>query len=86
MAEFGDMNPMMSLAKKAVSTAAKTTADKEDKDWTGLGIDWLQLGGDLLGVAGTNQGAQSLRYLHRASQGKVKNPNAWNAVVGGGYK
>jgi hypothetical protein len=86
MVEYGSLNPMVNVLKRAVETGQKTFADNADKDWTGLGIDWMELGGDLTGVPGTNQAAQTARYVHRASQGKIENPSIMGAVVGGAHK
>lgn len=43
-----------------------------------------KLGGEIFGVPGSHQAVKTLRYIKRANEGKVENPNPWNAIVGGG--
>ncbi len=84
--EYGTPTMAESFLKRGVDVLKGATSNKEDKDWTGLGINALQFGGDVTGVPGTNQAAQTARYVHRASQGKIENPTIMGAVVGGGHK
>jgi hypothetical protein len=69
---------------KGVKDIANATSEKDDKDWLGMGIDAGETAGVAFGVPGVHQAAKTLRYIKRANEGKVENPNVWNAVVGGG--
>lgn len=85
MMEYGSdrsLNPMAGFAGKVLDDARKSGRDGET-DWAGFGIDALEALGDLTGVYGTAQAAHTARYIKRANEGKVENPNAWGAVVGG---
>ncbi|HEV2133803.1 MAG TPA: hypothetical protein VGR47_06025 [Terracidiphilus sp.] len=85
LAEYGSdrsTNPMMGLVGKVIDDLRRSGREGET-DWTGFGIDALEGLGDRFGVPGTAQAAHTLRYAHRASQGKVENPSVYGAVVGG---
>jgi hypothetical protein len=77
-------SPIESLGTKALKNAEKVLSDKDDKDWMGIGLDAGETAGVALGIPGAHQAVKTLRYIRRAKQGKVENPNIWNAVVGGG--
>ena len=77
-------SPLESLATKAAKDFMHVTSDKEDKDWLGIGLDTGEVVGVGAGLPGAHQAAKILRYVKRAHEGKVENPNLWNAVVGGG--
>jgi hypothetical protein len=79
-------SPLETLMQKGAKDAMEASSDKEDKDWMGIGIDAGEVAGEAGGVLGAHQGAKILRYIHRADQGKIENPNAWDAVVGGGRR
>lgn len=85
-AEYGSLTPAGSFLKRGYEVGKGVKSDKEDKDWIGLGINALEFAGQYRGVPGTNQAAQMARYMHRANQGKIENPNVFGAVVGGGRK
>ncbi len=84
--EYGNPTMAESFLARGEKVMKGAFSDKPDKDWTGLGIDGLQFGGDAAGIPGTNQAAQVARYYHRAGQGKIANPNVLDAVVGGAHK
>lgn len=77
-------SPIETVLTKAGKAALEATSDKEDKDWMGIGLDVGDAAGSLAGVPGSHQAVKTLRYMKRASDGKIENPNVWNAVVGGG--
>jgi len=56
---------------------------KTSKDWVDAMIEALQTAGQVKGVVGTAEATRIMRYMHRAREGKIENPNAWNAIVGG---
>jgi hypothetical protein len=74
--------PIINVVTKAVTAGVQAKSDKEDKDWTGIGLNAGEAAGDFFGVPGTTQAARIARYAHRAHQGKIDNPNPWDAVVG----
>jgi hypothetical protein len=76
-------NPMMDVLSKGTKAVLGATADKEYKDWAGIGLNALEVGGDLLGVPGTTQAMKPLRYLNNVRKGKVESPNVWDAFVAG---
>lgn len=75
-------NPLMNVFSKGAKAGMQAMSDKADKDWKGIGLNTLETAMDLTGVPGTTQAMKPLHYLDRVSQGKVENPNAWDAVVG----
>ncbi len=79
-------NPLMTVLSKGAKATRAAFGDSEDKDWTGIGLNYLESGMDLAGVPGTTQIIKPLRYMHRASMGKVENPNVWDATVGSAQK
>jgi len=62
----------------------EAASDKDDKDWLGIGLDVGASATRLAGIPGGPQVVKTLRYIKRANEGKVEDPNWWNAVVGGG--
>jgi hypothetical protein len=60
--------------------------EKDDKDWTGIGLNALETAGDLAGVPGTGQAVKPLRYLDNVNKGKIEDPNVWDAFAGSGAK
>jgi ddrB-like ParB superfamily domain/Large polyvalent protein associated domain 22 len=79
-------SPIFAMLERAAKVGARANSDKENKDWTGIGLDTLQTAMEALGVPGTDQAAKSIRYARQAGQGKVENPNAWDALVGSAHK
>jgi hypothetical protein len=77
-------SPIESTMEKGAKAAMHAAADKPDKDWLGIGLDAGDAAGAILGVPGSHQAVKTLRYIKRAHEGKVENPNVWNALVGGG--
>ena len=77
-------SPLENVMQKGAKAAMDATSGKDDKDWLGIGLNAGEAGGELLGVPGSHQAVKILRYVKRASEGKVQNPNPWNAIVGGG--
>lgn len=77
------LTPLVDVLSKGVKAAQQAGADKEDKDWTGIGLNALDVTGSLAGIPGVTQATKPLHYLHRVQQGQVDSPNAWNAIVGG---
>jgi hypothetical protein len=75
-------NPLMNVLSKGTKAMQAATAEKEDKDWVGIGLNALETAGDLSGVPGTTQVMKPLHYLDNVSKGKVDNPNVWDAFVG----
>jgi hypothetical protein len=79
-------NPLMDVMSKGTKAALGATADKDDKDWTGIGLNALETSGDLAGIPGTGQAVKPLRYLDNVNKGKIDNPNVWDAFAGSGAK
>jgi hypothetical protein len=77
-------SPIENLLQKGAKAAAEIMPSDQEKDWLGIGLDTGEFGGEVLGVPGSHQAVKTLRYMKRASEGKVENPNIWNALVGGG--
>lgn len=77
--------PIESVIQKGAKAALEAKADNQDKDWLGIGLDAAESAGALLGVAGSQQAVKTLRYVKRAHEGKIENPNLWNALAGGGH-
>lgn len=77
-------SPIENVMQKGAKAVMDATADKDQKDWMGIGLNAAEAGGEMLGVPGAHQAVKTLRYIRRVNQGKVENPNIWNAVVGGG--
>lgn len=88
MARGHDMQftPIENVMEKGAKAAMEASSDKDDKDWMGIGLDAGEAGGDLAGIPGSQQAVKTLRYIHRANQGLVADPNVWNALAGGGYR
>lgn len=84
MENGGDIrfSPIVSTMERAAKAGVNSTAEKEDKDWTGIGMDALQSAMDFYGVSGTDQGFKTLRYGRKAQQGQIDNPNVFDAVAG----
>jgi hypothetical protein len=79
-------NPLMNVLSKGTKATQEAFSDKESKDWSGIGLNYLETAGDLSGMPGTTQVMKPLHYLHQMSEGKVQNPNAWDALVGAAHK
>ena len=78
-------SPVATALEKAGKAGYDSVKDgKPDKFNTGL--EWAEAGSYLAGIPGVGQLAKTARYAHQVSQGKVQNPNLWDAVVGGGGK
>jgi hypothetical protein len=69
---------------KGIKDVGKATATHGRKDWMGIGLDAGETAAVALGLPGAHQAAKTLRYIDRAHDGKVRHPNVWNAIVGGG--
>lgn len=80
------INPLIDVLSKGAKTTQLAGADRDDKDWTGIGLNSLEVGADLAGVPGTTQVMKPLRYAHRNSQGKIDDPNAFDAFIGSSHK
>lgn len=78
--------PLMGVMSKGTKATMKIMDDKPDKDWTGIGLNYLEVGGDFAGVPGTTQAMKPLRYMHQVQLGNVDNPNAWDAIGGSVHK
>jgi len=76
-------SPIETVMTKGAKAAMDATSSKDDKDWMGIDINAVDAAGAMLGVPGSHQMVKTLRYFKRASEGKVQNPNLWNAIVGG---
>jgi Large polyvalent protein associated domain 22 len=76
-------SPVESVMQNGAKAAMEATSSKDDKDWLGIGLDAADVAGELGGVPGSRQAVKTLRYMKRAGEGKVQNPNLWGAVVGG---
>lgn len=74
--------PLFDLGKNAAKTAYRAGEDKEDKDWTGIGIGAGEVAGTTFGVAGTTQMSKTARYYRDAQSGRIDDPNFWDAIVG----
>jgi hypothetical protein len=77
-------SPIENVLQKGAKTLMDATSEKENKDWLGIGLNAGEFGGEVAGLPGVHQIAKTLRYIKRVHEGKVQNPNIWNAVVGGG--
>lgn len=80
----GDVSfsPLQGMAERAAKAGARAGADTNHKDWTGIGMDGVQSAMDAFGVVGTDQAAKTIRYARQASNGKIDNPNVWDALAG----
>lgn len=78
--------PIVNVVDKAVTAGVQAGSDKEDKDWTGIGLNAGEAVGQAAGMPGTVQAARTLRYAHRTQMGEINDPNAWDAVVGAPHK
>jgi hypothetical protein len=78
-------SPIENVMEKGGKAAAEALSDKDEKDWLGIGLNAAEAGGEMAGVPGIHQVVKIGRYAKRASEGKLENPNLWNAVVGGGH-
>lgn len=79
-------SPLVNMIDKGIAAGRAAGSDKEDKDWTGIGINASEFGGEFFGVPGTTQAIKTARYAHRAQMGEIDDPNAWDAVVGTAHK
>lgn len=79
-------SPLEEVMSKAGKAAIQAGSNSEGKDWTGIGLNALESVMDVSGVPGTTQGMRLARYAHHVQQGKIEDPNAWDAIVGGGVK
>jgi hypothetical protein len=78
-------SPIESTMQKVAKAGKEVVAPKDDRDWMGIALDAGDAAGAVLGVPGSHQAVKTLRYIKRANEGKLENPNVWNAVVGGGH-
>jgi hypothetical protein len=78
------MSPLLDQLMRAGKIGVEL--EKGVKDWTGMGLDALQVAGGVTGVPGTTQILKPLRYYHQVQQGKIPNPNLWDAFVGAGAR
>lgn len=76
--------PLESVMQQGAKATMEATSDKDEKDWLGIGLDAAGAAGQLLGVPGSQQMVKTARYVKAANEGRVENPNVWNAVMGGG--
>jgi hypothetical protein len=77
-------NPLMNVLIKGTKATQEAMSDSGDKDWNGIGLNYLEVGGDVAGVPGTTQAIKPLRYMNQVQRGNVENPNVWDAVAGSG--
>jgi len=77
-------SPIEGVLQGGAKAAMEAASDKDDKDWLGIGLDVGASATRLAGIPGGPQVVKTLRYIKRANEGKVEDPNWWNAVVGGG--
>lgn len=77
-------SPIENTMEKGAKAAMEVLEPKDEKDWLGVGLDTGEFAGEVMGVPGSHQVVKTLRYMKRSNEGKVQNPNLWNAVVGGG--
>lgn len=78
--------PLMNVLSKGTKATMRAMDDKEEKDWSGIGLDYLETGMDLGGVPGAAQAMKPIRYYKAAHEGKVADPNAFDAFVGSAHK
>lgn len=74
--------PLADVLSKGAKTTQRAFADNDDKDWEGIGLNYLEVGGDLAGVPGTTQAMKPLHYLHQVHRGNIEDPNMWDALAG----
>jgi hypothetical protein len=79
-------NPLMNMAAKATKATQEAMSESDDKDWNGIGLNYLEVGGQLAGVPGTTQAMKPLRYMNQVRKGNVESPNVWDAVAGSGRR
>lgn len=79
-------SPVANIGTRIVKTGIAATSDKEDKDWTGIGLDSLQTAMEAAGIPGTAQIFKTTHYVRKANKGEIENPNVWDAVAGGTRK
>jgi hypothetical protein len=77
-------SPIENVLQKGAKAAMDATSSKAHKDWLGIGLNAAESLGEAFGVPGSHQAVKTLRYVERWKKGKLRNPNVWNAVVGGG--
>lgn len=75
-------NPLMNVLTKGTKATQEALSDSDDKDWNGIGLSYLEVGGDVAGVPGTTQAMKPLRYMNQVQRGNVDSPNVWDAVAG----
>lgn len=76
------VSPLVDLLDKAVRIGIES--QKKHKDYTGMGLDSLELAGTAAGIPGTAQVIKPLRYYHRVGQHKIPHPNLYDAFIGSG--
>ncbi len=80
------LNPLMNVLSKGAKAGKRAFADSDDKDWTGIGLDSLEVTGDLTGVPGTTQTMKPFRYMHQVQKGNIANPNLYDAIAGSAHR
>ena len=76
-------SPIANYFSRGYKVAKQLDPENEnERDWTGLGMNALQTAMDALGVPGTDQAFKTLRYVRKASNDQIENPNPWDAVMG----
>jgi hypothetical protein len=75
-------NPLMNVLSKGTKATQEMMSGSDDKDWKGIGLNYLEVGGDLAGLPGTTQAMKPLRYMNQVQRGNVESPNVWDAVAG----
>jgi hypothetical protein len=78
---FSAIETVLEKGGKALIDAS---APKENKDWAGIGLNALETVMDIKGVPGTTQAMKIARYVKRVHEGKVDNPNVFDAIAGTG--
>lgn len=78
--------PLVNMVDKAVTAGSQATSGKEDKDWTGIGLNASEAAGQAFGVPGTTQMMRTARYARRAQQGRIPDPSLLDAVLGAPHK
>jgi hypothetical protein len=76
--------PIVGTIERAAKAGVHATADKEDKDWAGIGMDELQSSMEAFGVSGTDQAFKIGRYAKKVNEGKIDNPSIVDAIAGSG--
>lgn len=79
-------SPLANIPIRGGKAISEAISDKEDKDWTGIGLDSLQTAMEAAGVPATAEGFRITHYVRKANAGEIDNPNAWDAAVGAPHK